>query len=114
LQATLFLAVKTLLEFITLRLKRSDRIRIIIFHDCLDQPIQLPYMQVHDLTVEIILAEIYREAQSKKELKLDEALNMHASVVSIPEGKGLNERFVMLWVKRGVSFKYGIETHCVL
>jgi hypothetical protein len=35
LQATLFLAVKTLSEFITLRLKRSDRIRIIIFHDCL-------------------------------------------------------------------------------
>ena len=63
-------------------------IRILIVHPTLDMPNQFPYMKSSEITTEMVLAKIAKVAQSKKEFKLSEAMNIHVAKVKLPAGQG--------------------------
>jgi hypothetical protein len=57
-----------------------------LFCPDLDFPIRLPFMQMNQLTSELLLAEIERVLQSNEQFVLDHCVQLNITHVSLPKG----------------------------
>ena len=89
------LLVKSLIE----ECDRRDKIKIIIDHPVLTEPIELPFVIADDLTSSMIMAEISKVVQSNKILTLDNNMVFNSIVLRYLQGGGGT-------VKRLDSFLY--------
>ena len=75
-------------EILNNMLSQRSYVRLVIFHEALDTPIGLPFMKREDLTTEMVLTRFFQVSQSKRDLKLDDKLQINTSIIDIIEGKG--------------------------
>ena len=68
--------------------KPRDSVRIYINHPVLTNPISLPFVQVMDLTADMIVNEISKVVQSNKILTLDNQISFHTIIMHSITGGG--------------------------
>ena len=70
----------------------KDKIKIIIDHPVLTEPIELPFVFSVDLTADMITNEISKIAQSNKVVSLDNNLTFHTLILRYLQGGGNKKR----------------------
>jgi hypothetical protein len=68
--------------------KPRDSVRIYINHPVLTNPISLPFVQVMDLTADMIVNEISKVVQSNKILTLENQMSFHTIIMHSITGGG--------------------------
>ena len=74
-------ALQFIIDKIFVKTKAKDKVSIVINHDCLDNPILIPYMFREQLTPEVVMTRIAQVCQSQKELRLNETMTIFASTI---------------------------------
>ena len=67
-------------------MQEKDLVQVTLECPDLDFPIRLPFMQMNQLTSELLLAEIERVLQSNEQFVLDHCVQLNTTHVSLPEG----------------------------
>jgi len=71
-------------------------------------------MNAEDISVDLVLNEISRVSQSKKNLRVDNSLNIHASCVRMPTGSGYNRFDKFLLKKKSIIKIKNKDNLCAL
>jgi hypothetical protein len=80
-----------LIEVIIKDSKKIDRIKFYINHPALQSPISLPFVQVEQLTSDMIFEYIKKILQSNKNMSLDEPFTFEIIKIKMPSGSGKNK-----------------------
>ena len=67
-------------------MQEEDLVQVTLECPDLDFPIRLPFMQMNQLTSELLLTEIERVLQSNEQFVLDNCVQLNITHVSLPKG----------------------------
>jgi hypothetical protein len=76
----------SVLTDVTKGTQEEDLVQVTLECPDLDFPIRLPFMQMNQLTSELLLSEIERVLQSNEQFVLDHCVQLNISHVSLPKG----------------------------
>ena len=76
----------SVLADVTKGIQEEDLVQVTLECPDLDFPIRLPFMQMKQLTSELLLAEIERVLQSNEQFVLDHCVQLNITHVSLPKG----------------------------
>ena len=76
----------SILTDVTKGMQDEDIVQVTLECPDLDVPIRLPFMQMNQLTNELLLAEIERVLQSNEKFVLDHCVQLNITHVSLPKG----------------------------
>jgi hypothetical protein len=76
----------SVLTDVTKGMQEEDLVQVTLECSDLDFPIRLPFMQMNQLTSELLLAEIERVLQSNDQFVLDHCVQLNITHVSLPKG----------------------------
>ena len=82
----------SVLSDVTKGIQEEDLVQVTLECPDLDVPIILPFMQMNQLTSELLLTEIERVPQSNEQFVLDHCVHLNITHVSFPKG-GTGKRY---------------------
>jgi hypothetical protein len=85
-------------------MQEEDLVQVTLECPDLDFPIRLPFMQMNQLTSELLLAEIERVLQSNEQFVLDHCVQLNITHVSLPKG-GTGKRCDYVDTERFLKYK---------
>lgn len=78
-------------DFIKLKAKKNDKVRVIFDHSDFFSPISSPYMYQKDITAQFLLDLVDRVMQSHKTIRFNQLFKLWIHIANVPSGSGYSK-----------------------